>query len=319
MLTVVILLIIVTVGCTAKTSTDEKNLSLKIGLMPAVDGAPILLAEERGYFDELNLKVDATIYTNAMNRQSALQSGELDGTMTDLISFVNNKNNGFDVKITSSTDASFPFLVSKGFQEADVKKVGIMEISVSNYLTDAFVTDKYNIEKIFITEIPTRLEMVKNNQLDMAFIPEPLASMGELSGLEKVIYENSDDFTPDVMIFTGKAITEKSEAIQLFYKAYNKAVDDINKDDSLARDILISKLQLKPEIKDMITLPAYHKARVPSEDYLGNVIDWIEKTQKIDIDLKYKDIAKLLKIKEGTVKSRLSRAKQKLYEILKED
>ena len=36
-------------------------------------------------------------------------------------------------------------------------------------------------------------------------------------------------------------------------------------------------------------------------------------------DLKYKDIAKLLKIKEGTVKSRLSRAKQKLYEILKED
>jgi len=290
MLTVVILLIIVTVGCTAKTSTDEKNLSLKIGLMPAVDGAPILLAEERGYFDELNLKVDATIYTNAMNRQSALQSGELDGTMTDLISFVNNKNNGFDVKITSSTDASFPFLVSKGFQEADVKKVGIMEISVSNYLTDAFVTDKYNIEKIFITEIPTRLEMVKNNQLDMAFIPEPLASMGELSGLEKVIYENSDDFTPDVMIFTGKAITEKSEAIQLFYKAYNKAVDDINKDDSLARDILISKLQLKPEIKDMITLPAYHKARVPSEDYLGNVIDWIEKTQKIDIDLKYKDM-----------------------------
>ena len=36
-------------------------------------------------------------------------------------------------------------------------------------------------------------------------------------------------------------------------------------------------------------------------------------------DLKYKDIAKLLKIKEGTVKSRLYRAKQKLYEILKED
>ena len=35
--------------------------------------------------------------------------------------------------------------------------------------------------------------------------------------------------------------------------------------------------------------------------------------------MKYKDIAKLLKIKEGTVKSRLSRAKQKLYEILKED
>lgn len=36
-------------------------------------------------------------------------------------------------------------------------------------------------------------------------------------------------------------------------------------------------------------------------------------------DMKYKDIAKLLNIKEGTVKSRLSRAKEKLYHMLKEE
>ena len=36
-------------------------------------------------------------------------------------------------------------------------------------------------------------------------------------------------------------------------------------------------------------------------------------------DMKYKDIAKILNVKEGTIKSRLSRAKQKLYNILKED
>lgn len=36
-------------------------------------------------------------------------------------------------------------------------------------------------------------------------------------------------------------------------------------------------------------------------------------------DMKYKDIAKVLGIKEGTVKSRLSRAKDKLYNLLKEE
>ena len=36
-------------------------------------------------------------------------------------------------------------------------------------------------------------------------------------------------------------------------------------------------------------------------------------------DMKYKDIAKVLNVKEGTIKSRLSRAKEKLYNILKED
>lgn len=35
-------------------------------------------------------------------------------------------------------------------------------------------------------------------------------------------------------------------------------------------------------------------------------------------DMKYKDIAETLKVREGTVKSRLSRAKEKLYKLLEE-
>ena len=36
-------------------------------------------------------------------------------------------------------------------------------------------------------------------------------------------------------------------------------------------------------------------------------------------DMKYKDLAIILNVKEGTIKSRLSRAKEKLYNILKEE
>ena len=36
-------------------------------------------------------------------------------------------------------------------------------------------------------------------------------------------------------------------------------------------------------------------------------------------DMKYKEIAKILNVKEGPIKSRLSRAKEKLYNILKEE
>lgn len=266
---------------------NPEAMKLNLGIMPAVDSAPILLAEKKGYFKELGLDMNIQVYNNAVDRQSALQSGELDGAMTDLIAFVNNIQNGLDIKITTSTDGSFPFLLKKDFEEKKNIKIGMMEVSVSNFLSDQFLKDKYEMEKIFINEIPARLEMIKAGQLDMANLPEPIASMGELGGLKKIVYENTDDFMPEAMVFTGTALKDKERAIALFHEAFNKAVEDIKKNDAEARDILIEKLQLKPEIKDMIALPDYHMVRVPDEAYMNKVITWVEEVQKTDITIPY--------------------------------
>lgn len=290
--TMFLLISLLITGCSSSPSTDvEQDLNLKIGLMPAVDSAPIFLAQEKGYFEDLGLNLESAIYTNAINRQSALQSGELDGAMTDLIAFINNKHNGFDTRIVTSTDGSFAFLVAKNFQKEGKKQVGLMEISVANYLTDKYIAPDYDIEKVFIPEIPTRLEMINTSKLDMAFIPEPVASMGQLKGLEKLISITDDDgYMPEAMVFTPKTLSEKSEAVRLFIEGYNKAVDAINKDEALARDVLIKTIDLNPEITDMINLPEYKKARIPSEEYLNKIISWIEKVQEIDIDLNYEDM-----------------------------
>ncbi|MDF2533320.1 MAG: NlpA lipoprotein [Clostridia bacterium] len=271
----------------AAPAAPADSMKLKIGIMPAVDSAPILLAEKKGYFKELGLEMDIQVYNNAANRESALQSGELDGAMTDLIAFVNNKQNGLDIKITTSTDGSFPFLLKKDFVDQKNIKIGMMEISVSNFLSDQFLKDKYEMEKIFINEIPARLEMIKAGQLDMANLPEPIASMGELGGLEKVVYNNPDDFMPEAMVFTGKVLKEKQKELELFHQAYNKAVEDIKNNDDEARDVLIEKMELNPEIKDLMTLPQYHTVRVPDEAYMNKVIDWVEAVQKLDITVPY--------------------------------
>ena len=263
-------------GCQGGQAGNSDKMKLKIGIMPAVDSAPILLAQEKGYFEELGLEMDIQVYNNAANRESALQSGELDGAMTDLIAFVNNVQNGLDIKITTSTDGSFPFLLKKGFEDKEKVKVGMMEISVSNFLSDQFLQDQYEMEKVFINEIPARLEMIKAGQLDMANLPEPIASMGELSGLEKVVYNNMDDYTPEAMVFTEKTLKEKEKALELFHRAYNKAIKDIQADDGAARDILVKKLELKPEITDLMTLPKYHMVRIPTEEYMNKVIEWVE-------------------------------------------
>jgi NMT1/THI5 like. len=270
-------------------SEKEEIPSLTIGVMPAVDAAPIFLAEEKGYFHELGLKVNIQIYTNAMNRQSALQAGELDGTITDLIALINNVANGFDVKVTTSTDGSFPFLVNPDFHENEKKdlKVGMMEVSVTNFLADRYLGKDYNLEKVYINEIPARLEMIAKGTLDLAVVPEPMASQGELNGLKKWMPERDDEDSPDVMVFTGKALKEKEKSIRLFHQAYNRAVEDILKDDSEARELLLEKLDLDPAIKDKMALPVYHQARVPDESYIREIMDWNETVLGEKVNVNY--------------------------------
>ena len=279
-------------GCTGNINSEQKaeNISLKVGLMPAVDAAPMLIAERQGYFKELGLDVELIVFNNAQDRQSALQTDSIDGAMTDLIAVATNVNGGFDIKATTITSGMFPVLIKKDYEEKKDIKVAMMEVSVTNFLIDQWLSHEYNIEKVFINEIPARLEMIKNGNVDMGLFPEPMAFMGALDGLEKRIYAPKDGYCPDVLAFTAKALSEKAEAIELFHKAYDKAVEDINKDETIAREILIEKLALKPEIKDSMILPEYTETSLPDTDYLRNIISWVEDVLKKDMQIQPEEL-----------------------------
>lgn len=273
-------------GCSTSSNSPEETLSLKIGVMPAVDTAPIYLAEEKGYFDELGLDLTIELFNNAGDRQTALQTHAIDGAMTDLIAVATNINGGFDLKATTLTDGVFPVLVRAGYEETPEIKVAMMEVSVSNFLIDEWLGDDYTIEKVFINDIPARLEMIKSGQVDMGLFPEPMASNGAANGdLEKRIYTPEDGICPNVMAFTDKALTEKEEAIARFHEGYNKAAQDLMENPDEARTLLIEKLNLNPAIQDDIILPTYSLAHLPEEAYIQKIMNWSSETLNQELNL----------------------------------
>jgi len=279
-----------TAGCGA-ASNKPANLSLKVGLMPAVDSAPLLLAEKERYFKELGLDVELQIFNNAQDRQSALQTQAIDGAITDLIAVAVNVDGGFDIKATTMTNGVFPVLAKEGAESKQEIKVGMMEVSVTNFLIDEWLGDKYTIEKVYINDIPARLAAIGSGQLDMGLFPEPLASMGELNGLKKIIYQPENGFCPDVIVFTEKALSEKAEAVKRFHEAYDKAVDAINQNPQTARDIIMEKIpNLKPEIKDKIILPEYTKVSIPDDEYIDKIIQWTSEVIKRDLQVSAVDL-----------------------------
>lgn len=271
---------------------NTQDFSLTVSIMPAVDSAPLLLAEEMGFFDDLGLSVELQLFNNPQDRQSALQTGSIDGAITDLIAVATNVDSGFDIKATTMTNGVFPVLSKEGAREKKDIKVGMMEVSVTNFLIDEWLSGQYNIEKVFINDIPARLAAIGSGQLDMGLFPEPLASMGELNGLTKNIYQPESGFCPDVIVFTGKALREKEEAIRLFHQVYDQAVEAINQDPSLAREILMAKIpNLNPDIKDNILLPEYTKASLPDDAYIEKIIRWTAETMKKELVVAPADLA----------------------------
>ena len=52
----------------------------------------------------------------------------------------------------------------------------------------------------------------------------------------------------------------------------------------------MEKLELKPEVRDKITLPKYNSARLPSQEYIEKIMKWNEEVLNKKIDLKYEDL-----------------------------
>lgn len=276
------------VGCTKEEEKVENN-TIRLGIMSASDSAPILLAQEKGYFEEEGVNLNLEIFTNGATKQSSIQAGELDAAMLSMIQFLNNSKAGLEAKITTTTDGTFPIVLSKNFEEKKDVKVGLMEVSVTNFLADQYLKD-YNVEKIFINEMPVRMQMLMADELDMAVLPEPLASNAELKGLSKRVYGNPDDFTPNAIVFTDEFIANNPKTVEGFHKAYNRAVNDIIANVDEAKDILVNKLELDPKVKDLMVLPTYHNTRIPTEEYLNEVETWTEELQGSTLDLKYNDV-----------------------------
>lgn len=303
-----ILMLGVLAGCgnaPGASGKNEKELpEITIGLMPDTDSIPFLVAQENGYFEEEGVKVNIQQFKSAMDRDSALQSGNLDGAVSDMLAAAFAKDGGFDVKVTSRTDGSYKLVAGKGENIQSVKDLQGKDVSVSRNTIIEYVTDQIlakenltgdDINKVIIPQIPTRLEMLQNGKLAAATLPEPMASLAIHSGCKLI--EGSDDLgiNPGVIVFTQKATKDKLASIRAMYRAYNKAVDYLNhtpQDEYMDRIIEMSGF---PEgTKEALKLPNYQKAALPKDSDVNDCIQWLVDKGLIHSSFAYKDIVQNL-------------------------
>ena len=274
--------------------------TLNIGLMPDVDSIPFIIAQEKGYFKEEGLTVTLKSFKSAMERDSALQSGNLDGVISDMLAEAFAKSGGFDTVITSLTTGSYKLVVNKNepassIQELKGKEIAISKNTIIDYVTDKIASDggvtANEINRIVIPQIPARLEMLQNGKIAAATLPEPLATIAVKNGARVIKSSEQLQLNPGVLIFTAKSVHEKEKEIQAMYRAYSKAIDYLAKEPvENYIDVLIDKGGFPKEVKGALVLPQYKKPAAPQQKDLDDVVAWLQQRQLIQTKYAYTDL-----------------------------
>ncbi|MCR4435689.1 MAG: MetQ/NlpA family ABC transporter substrate-binding protein [Clostridiales bacterium] len=286
------------VSCTGGAKKASEPLS--IGVLPDVDSIPLILADHNGYFEKAGVKVDIQHFKSAAERDSAFQSGKIDGAISDVMAAALAKEGGFDVKITSMTSGSYKLLASNKSDIKDIaglkgKNVAISKNTIIEYVTDSALS-KVNIKpeevnKVVIPQIQVRLEMLQNGKVDAATLPEPMASVAIGNGAKLLSSSDKLGINPGVIVFTKKSADSKAEEIKSFYNAYNQAVEYLQKENvSSYIDILIKESGFPESVRGTIVLPSYAKAALPSVSDFDSVIQWLKDKALIKNAYKFDDL-----------------------------
>lgn len=309
-ISIVLVLILILTGCTTKTEKPnedaEKNQSvektvLKIGMMSSSDVIPYVLMNEKGIADKYNLQLDLQVFTSAKDRDAAFQAGELDGVLTDYIGVAMYQNSKFDVKITGITDGDYLLLAGKNKGITDIsqikgKSIAISENTLIDYSFDYIVKNnnmdpKIDVVKEIVPRIPDRLELLRNDKIDLGLMPEPFATLALKDGAVLLGSANEFGLFPAVSAFSQKALNEKEDAIRNLYKGYNEAVEYMNSNDIREYEkTVIEAVGYPEEMLGKIEIKEFRKSTLPPKEAIEEALLWARDKGLLSSDLTYEQM-----------------------------
>lgn len=293
------------IGCgqgeTAGEKKEQKAVrAITIGVMPDVESIPFILAEKNGYFDEEGVKVKLVHFKSAKDRDSALQGGQLDGVVTDVLAVAFANEGGIPLKMVSRNDGNISLLAGKntGIKSiADLRgrSIGLSTNTIMEYTLDRMLEaggiNPSKVKKIAIPPIPARFEMLESGKIDAAIMPEPFASLAVKNGARVL---NSTDLMGNkagAIAFTAEVLAKNPEEIRAVMKAYNRAVGFIKSQSAENyMDFVVQKQDFPAEVKNTLQLPDYKKAVLPEPRIVEDVLKWMKERKLINKDYEYKDL-----------------------------
>jgi NitT/TauT family transport system substrate-binding protein len=251
--------------------------TLRVGVIPIADVAPLYLGIKQGFFDDQKLKIEPQLAEGGAAITPAVLSGDFQIGFSNTVSLLIAASKDLPVTIISQgvlggktkDEAWADLLVLKNGPIKEPKDLegktiavntlsNICEVTIKASLTDMGV----DVDTLKFTEVPfpDMNAALDAKRVDGACVVEPFVSQG-LAGKAKGIDPFYVNTAPDLTVatyFTSKQYAEENpEVVERFVTAMEQSLDYAQNNPDAVRDILSEYTQIPPEVAANIKLPQW--------------------------------------------------------------
>ncbi|MHA6793932.1 ABC transporter substrate-binding protein [Pseudonocardia bannensis] len=263
--------------------------TLRIGLVPIVHVAALMLGQEKGFFEQEGIRLEvqyasssATIVPSIMSEDLELGYGNITSTILaraaglPIVSVASADTSSLDPEVDTNavivrTDSPY-----RTAADLEGRTVAVNALQASNYVTVRASADQLGAEssryKFVEVPFPDMLSALATGRVDAATVSEPFVTQAQRSGDYRVLYYNHNiaGTRPGNLTdtyFTSEAVLAKSgNAIEAFRRAITKANGYASANPDEARAQLLQYTQIAPDTVPEVVLPNWSTEPVPRED-----------------------------------------------------
>jgi NitT/TauT family transport system substrate-binding protein len=251
--------------------------TLKVGVIPIADVAPLYLGIDKGFFEEENLKIEPQLAEGGAAITPAVVSGDFQIGFSNTISLLIAASKDLPIQIISQgvlggkneeeAWANLLVLKDSGIQDGKDLEGKTIAVNTLNNICEvtikaSFEKDGVDVDSFEFAEVPfpDMNAALEQKRVDGACVVEPFVSQGtaaKAKGINPFYVRTAPDLTVATYFTTTQYAEENADTVDRFVRAINKSLEYAQAHPDEVRQTLLDYTEIPPEAAEAIKLPIW--------------------------------------------------------------
>jgi NitT/TauT family transport system substrate-binding protein len=284
----------------------DRPVTLKVGVIPIADVAPLYLGVDKGFFKEENLTIEPQLAEGGAAIVPSVVSGDNEIGFSNTTSLIVARSKNLPLRIisqgdiggTNADDAPDGLLVAKGSDIRSAKDLEGRTIAVNTLQNVGPLTINRSLEKrgvdyrtVKYVEVPFP-EMgaaLEGGRVDAIWVVEPFVTQGRGSGFEVLFHpfeETARSLTVATYFTTERYLEENRPVVDRFVRAMRKSLEYADSHPDDVRRIVTEYTEIPEKAAQTMVLPQWgaelNESTIETTARLAERYGFVEKAPALD-------------------------------------